>query len=134
MGTKSGSKCTVSVTNAPMSSLPSFIRNGSVNSGNDNNQQLSIDAAFNCLLSFIHAKENDSMANLGCAMGSSLNKFEDESANLATEKSSSSSKHHKEKRSDTNDKEKSNDKEENEKKTSKGNSDNVKECFEHAQH
>ena len=50
MGTNSGSNCTASITDVAVASLLSVIRDDGINSGNDNNQQLSIDFDFNYLV------------------------------------------------------------------------------------
>ena len=49
MEINSGSKCTASVTDVPVVNLLSIIGDGGVNSGNDNNQQISIEVDFNYL-------------------------------------------------------------------------------------
>ena len=50
MGIDSGSKCTASITDVPVASMLPVIRDGGVNSVNDNNQQISIDVDFNYLV------------------------------------------------------------------------------------
>ena len=49
MGIKSGSKHTSSIIDVHMAIMLSVIRDGGVNSGNDNNQQISIEVDFNYL-------------------------------------------------------------------------------------
>ena len=56
----SESKGTASITDIPVASLLSVVREGSVNSVNDNNQQLSIDIDFNYLVC-TETKSSDSL-------------------------------------------------------------------------
>ena len=58
MGTSSGSKRTASITDVPVAILLSIRRDGGIDSANENNQQLSIDADFNYLV-FTETKSSE---------------------------------------------------------------------------